>query len=101
MKALAGADARAGTAAVPHGGRVHRLADPVPEHLHARMNRPMATYREHHVERMNRADDAAERIVHISVEWIIVAWFVAMLLGMEIGIDMAERERARTEQVVP
>ena len=66
------------------------------------MNHPMATYREpHYPEKLNRADDAAERVVHISVEWIVVAVFLAMLLGMEIGIDMAERERARTEQVVP
>lgn len=65
------------------------------------MNHPMATYREHHVARMNRADDEAERVVRISVEWIVVAWFLAMLLGMEIGIDMAEREQARTEQVGP
>ena len=60
------------------------------------MNKPMAT-RLHHQERAEQADDAAERVVRISVEWIVVAFFLAMLLGMHIGIDMAERERARAQ----
>ena len=66
------------------------------------MNHPMATYREpRYPEKLNRADDEAERIVKLSIEWVYVIAFVAMVLGMHIGIDMAERERARTEQVAP
>ena len=49
----------------------------------------------HFPDTVERLDDAAEDVVRISVEWIIVAFFIAILVGMTIGLHIAERDAAR------